>query len=96
VGKTFFSFPELPEMLWDPPSLLLNGSLWHFFLGIGWAGSEANHSPVYNAEIKNEYLYVPLCHHVCSRTTLFYLFSKRKKVPSVMCFVCVFVCVWLH
>jgi hypothetical protein len=49
----YFPYPKSPDQLWDPAGLLFNGSL--DFPGVKRSEREADHSPTFNAEVKNEW-----------------------------------------
>jgi hypothetical protein len=52
-GNRFLCIPKRPEQLWDPPSLLYNENR-GCFPGINWPKREADHSPLYRAQVKND------------------------------------------
>jgi hypothetical protein len=49
-GKRFFSSPQCPDRLWDPPIQWVPGAL---SPGVKRLGHEADHSPTSSAEVKN-------------------------------------------
>jgi hypothetical protein len=51
--KRYSLFQNHPDWLWGPPSLLLEWCRTSF-LGEKWLGYEVDHSPPFNAEVKNE------------------------------------------
>ena len=56
-GKRFFSLPKRPDRLWVPPSLLGNG--YRGLFPRDWSSwwQEADHSPPYCADDRNEWSY---------------------------------------
>jgi hypothetical protein len=48
-SKQFFSTPQCPARLWDPPGLLYDG-YWGFSPGVERPGREADNSPLSSAE----------------------------------------------
>ena len=52
----FFSSPKYPDLLWGPPSLLINGYR-GYFPGIKRPGRDYRHSPPSSVEIKNDWSY---------------------------------------
>jgi len=50
--RDFSLFKNRPDLLWGPPSLLLNAQRGSF-LGVKRPGLEANYSPPSSAEVKN-------------------------------------------
>jgi hypothetical protein len=54
--KRFLSLPRCPHRLWSPSIFLFDEYL-SPFLGAKWPGHEANHSPPYFAEVRNEWRY---------------------------------------
>jgi hypothetical protein len=54
TGWEFFSSPPCPDWLLGPPNLCVPRAL---SLGVKRAEREADHSPPYSAEVKNERIY---------------------------------------
>jgi hypothetical protein len=61
-GKRFFSTPQLPDWLWDPPILLSIGYKGLFSGGVQRPWPECNHSQLSNVEVKNNGAIPPLPH----------------------------------
>jgi hypothetical protein len=60
----FYWFPQRPDRLGGPPSLLSNGYREALSLEVRWPAREADHSPPSTAEVRNGGAVPPLP-HVC-------------------------------
>jgi hypothetical protein len=87
-GKIFFLSLDLPDRIWDPPSLLLNVYLRPFSRGLKRLKLEADHSPPSNAKVNNGGVIPPLSHTSSWRGAKF---IERKEniavyiLPSIPC-----------
>jgi hypothetical protein len=58
-GNIFIPTQKLPDRLWGPPTLLLNGHL-RSFPGIKQPEREVDHSPPTSTKVKNEWSYTSI------------------------------------
>jgi hypothetical protein len=71
MGKRFIIIsPKCPDWSWDPPSQVFSG-YWGYFAGVKQLEREANHSPPFSAEVKNEWNY--------TTTTLVYVLGVNME-----------------
>ena len=70
-GNRFLSIPKRPDRLWNPRNHLYKEN--HgCFPGIKWPGRETVHSPLYRAQVKNDFSHnspPPICLRVGYFTT---------------------------
>jgi hypothetical protein len=58
-GKRLSSPPQRPGHLWGTSDLLLNGYR-DSLLSVKWPGREVDQSPLFSAEVKNEWSYTAI------------------------------------